>query len=89
VPTAFQGFKCVRGGLKQRESPVRARYQIRANAVLVVIIRSMRSRSGSAILHRRFKDHRNRIRGRVHGALCAIQHLGVVASQATPEGESA
>ena len=31
----------------------------------------------------------HRIKWRGHGALCAIQHLGVVASQAVPEGESA
>jgi len=34
VPTAFQGSKCVRGGLKRREYQVRARYQIRSNALL-------------------------------------------------------
>jgi len=38
---------------------------------------------------RREAGHRNRIKGRGHGALCAIQHLGVVASQAAPEGERA
>ena len=32
VPTAFQGSKCVRGGLKQREYQVKALYQVRANA---------------------------------------------------------
>ena len=34
MPTAFQGSKCVRGGLKRSEYQVRARYQIRANALL-------------------------------------------------------
>ena len=34
VPTAFQGSKCVRGELKRREYQVKARYQIRANALL-------------------------------------------------------
>ena len=40
-------------------------------------------------LTRNKHKHRNRRIGRGHGALCAIQHLGVVASQAAPEGESA
>jgi len=31
VPTAFQGSKCVRKGLKRRKCQVRARYQVRAN----------------------------------------------------------
>jgi len=34
VPTAFQGSKCVRGELKPRNYQVRARYQVRANALL-------------------------------------------------------
>jgi len=34
VPTAFQGSKCVRGGLKRRKYQVKARYQVRANALL-------------------------------------------------------
>jgi len=33
APTAFQGSKCVRGGLKRREYQVSARYQVRANAL--------------------------------------------------------
>ena len=38
MTTAFQGSKCVRGGLKRREYQVRARYQIRANALLDALI---------------------------------------------------
>jgi len=34
MPTAFQGSQCVRGGIKRREYQVRARYQMRANALL-------------------------------------------------------
>ena len=34
VPTAFQGSKCVRGELKRRKYHVKARYQIRANALI-------------------------------------------------------
>jgi len=34
VPTAFQGLKCARGGLKCRKYQVRARYQVRANPLL-------------------------------------------------------
>jgi len=34
VPTAFQGLKCVRGGLKRRKYQVRARYQVKANPLL-------------------------------------------------------
>jgi len=35
VPTAFQGSKCVLGELKRRKYQVKARYQIRANALLL------------------------------------------------------
>jgi len=34
VPTAFQGSKCVRGGLERWEYQVKARCQVRANALL-------------------------------------------------------
>jgi len=34
VPTAFQGSKCVRGGLQGTRHQVKARYQVRANALL-------------------------------------------------------
>ena len=34
MPTDFQGSKGVRGGLKQRKYQVKARYQVRANALL-------------------------------------------------------
>jgi len=34
VPTAFQGLKCARGGLKRRTYQVGARYQVRANPLL-------------------------------------------------------
>jgi len=37
VPTAFQGSKCVHGGLKRREYQVKARCQIRANALLPIL----------------------------------------------------
>jgi len=35
VPTAFQGSKRVRGELKRRKYQVKARYQIRANTLLL------------------------------------------------------
>jgi len=54
---------------------------------------------GRKFLHRHFEHgrtlptpkclHMNRRKGRGHGALCAIQHLRVVASRAAPERESA
>jgi len=50
--------------------------------------RGQRRQAGAPPVNRS-TGHRNRIQGRGHGALCAIQHLGVVASQAAPEGESA
>jgi len=35
VPTAFQGSKCVRGGLQRTRYQVKARYQVRENALLI------------------------------------------------------
>jgi len=35
VPTAFQGSKCVCGGLKRSQYQVEGRYQVRANACLL------------------------------------------------------
>ena len=37
VPTAFQGSTCVRGELKRRKYRVKARYQVRANALLLLL----------------------------------------------------
>jgi len=39
VPIAFQGSKCVRGELKRRMYQVQARYQVRANALLLTNLR--------------------------------------------------
>ena len=47
VPTAFQGSKCVRGGFQGTWYQVKARYQVRANALLpyaYFVIRSRASR---------------------------------------------
>jgi len=41
------------------------------------------------IVHTIRSIHRNIRNRRGHGALCAIQHLGVMASQADPDGVSA
>jgi len=42
VPTAFQGSKCVRGELKRRKYQVKARYLIRATALLPLFIMEWR-----------------------------------------------
>jgi len=38
MPTAFQGSTCVRGELKRRNYQVKARYQVKANALLTYLL---------------------------------------------------
>jgi len=49
VPTAFRGSKRVRGGIKRREYQVKARYQVRANALLALQEGSPNSRRAQAL----------------------------------------